>query len=453
MIFLLYILVCLGAGLAVRLLRRWPRLGFAAALLGSTALCALLAATPSNIGVFLGRSLTLDLPARTFLWICTGGAGALALIAPLTFEHPSNQPSVIVANSQGTFFFTSLAPFAISIVVDSFPVAVFTWAIGLIILMLSARPQNEGRVGGAAQFLLLVVIASASLLLSNRFFDLYPLTQENLDLARNTTVFLALGMGLLLTIAPLHIWLGPLADELSPLGMAFLVAVAQPVGVWLLVQRFDVAWLAEKSPMLNVIMIGGLVTVPTGALLAISERRFPRLIAYLSLIPLGTAMIGLGLGTRLGMTGAILGVASRSAGVVLLAGGIAFVHYHIERRWMLFGTFAILAGGLTLAGVPPLLGFAANMPIYLNLGTSSIPTLILLMASSAAAVFSVARVVSSLLTNRSEFQAPAREFGFVPYLCAALLLCITVFVFLLGVFPQRLVDPFMSALNSVMYLK
>ena len=450
----LIVIACVAIGIAVRLLRRLPRLAFAASLLGAGGIGIFLATAPSAPVYFFGRTLTLDPSARAFLWLALSAATALALFAPLTFERASNAPSSVVANSQGAFFFWSLAPLAVAVVMDSFPLAVFAWAIGLIVLMLSAQPQSEGRVGGAAQFLLLIVIASASLLLANRFFDLYPLTPENLDLIRNAVIFIALGFGLLLAVAPLHIWLGPLADELSPLGIAFLVGIAQSIGLWLLLQQMtDVTWLVTKSPLLNVLLFGGLLTAPLGALLALSERRDARLLAYLSLVPLGNALVGCGLGTRLALASVWLVIVNRAWGVALVAGGMSFARHHPERRWQIIGASAILLGGLALAGVPPALGFAADYSIYRDLGGLNPSALVVLIGSNALAVLAILRVVWRVVAERAETEESNREIKIIPHLCVIVAVILFAAMIGAGLFPQLIADPMLETLGKASYLK
>ncbi len=450
----LMVLVCLATGLAIRLLRRLPRLVFVATLIGALGLAVLLATATDAPGDFLGRTLTLDAAARAFLGLSMTMAAALALFGPLTFGRASNAPSAVIANSQGAFFFFSLAPLTLAIVIDSFPLAVFAWAIGLIVLMLLAQPAREGRVGGAAQFLLLTVIAVACLLLSNRFFDLYPLTPENLDLIRNTVVFLALGMGLLLAVVPLHIWLGPLADEMPVLGMAFLVGVAQPVGIWLLMQRLgQVPWLTAKSPLLTVLLYGGVLTAAVGALLALSERRDGRWLVYLSLVPLGHALIGLSLGTQLALTGVMLTLINRAVGIGLIAGGVSFVRYHPERRWQMLGAFAVLFGGLALAGIPPALGLTMRVPIYHDLAAANAPMLLVLLVANAAVLLTTMHAVWDVLKQLPTEDEFTGELKIVPYLCTVVVLVLVVLAVLPGIFPQGFVEPFLATLGSASYLK
>lgn len=443
----------LGIGLTIRLLRRLPRLVFVASLVGTVLLCAILILAPDNTFYFFGRALVLDAGVRSFLWFTMATTAALALFGPLTFEPAADSPAAIIANSQGAFFFWSLAPIVFAIALDSFPLAVFFWAIGLIVLLLMATPRREGRVGGAAQFLLLTVVAIASLFLSNRSFDLYPLTPENLDLVSNTVIFLSLGLGLLLAVTPLHIWLGPLADELPHLGVAFLFGVAQPVGLWLLYRRMsDALWLTDKSPLLTVLLVGGALTVPVGALLALSERRDGRFIAYLSLVSLGHALIGLGLGTRVGLASAFLVMLSRAIGVTLVAGGLSYARHHAERQWQWVGGIAIFAGGLTLAGIPPLLGFAARWSVYHDLATSSLPLVALLLGSNAIAVFATLRTALPLFTARAE-GIETKEIKILPYLCAAVVVVLLFAALAAGLYPQVIADPLIAALGSASYLK
>ncbi|MBM3129647.1 MAG: hypothetical protein FJ009_13605 [Chloroflexi bacterium] len=448
----LLIALCLIAGIAVRLLRRWQRLGLSATLIGVVLLSGFFAAMPSAPVVVLGRSFASDSATRVFLGSILSAASALAVFAPLAFQRASAAPARVGANSQGAFFFWALAPLIAAVTLDSFPLAVFAWAIGLIVLMLSARPQSEGRVGGAAQFLLLIVIASASLLLANRFFDLYPLTPENLDLVRDAVIFLALGFGLLLAIAPLHIWLGPLADELSPLGLAFLVGVAQPVGVWLLLQQMgETTWLVPRSSLLTVLLLGGGLTAPLGALLLLSERRDARWLAYLGLIPLGSVLIGMGLGTRLALAGALLALVNRAWGIALIAGGLSFARHHPARRWQRVGASAILIGGLALAGVAPL-GFAANFAMYRDLSASHPILFVALLGSNGLAVLAVLRVVWRSVNEKIETEETnaARLILYAGVLVAALLVVALIGA---GIFPQVLAEPLLETVGKASYLK
>ncbi len=466
----LLVSTCLATGFVIRLVRRWPRLVFLVTLIGGASLFTLLGAASDEPVDVLGRTFLLDFSARIFLYPAMGGAVALAFFAPLRYDPAEDALAMSISNSRGAFFFGSLAPLIVAMALDSFPLAAFFWALGLIALLFLGRPRREGRAGGAAQFLLLVVIATSSLLLADRFFEFYPLTPENLDLARSAALFLAWGLGVMLALAPLHVWLGSLADEMPLLGTAFLVGVAQPVGLWLLLQRMEkLLWLTEKSALLNLLIVAGVVTVPIGALLALSERRDGRWLAYLSLVSLGHALIGFGLGTRLALTGVVLELLNRAIGVTLVAGGLTFVRYHPERRWQTLGALTILAGGFSLAGIPPTLGSISRWSIYRGLAGMNLSLILLLIASNATALLAIIQVVMPIFNVRAPAIAEGRTVGSpvranpqarfavralpLPYFCAAVVALLLALLIVPGIFPQLIADPIIAALGKADYLK
>ncbi|MBI5303689.1 MAG: hypothetical protein HY868_16255 [Chloroflexi bacterium] len=449
---LLLVIACIIAGVAIRFLRRWPRLVFIATLLAALTLGAIIATASDAPFSFFGRALALDASSRVFLIPAVAIAAALAFFGPLNFDAPSTSFSQILVNSQGAFLFWSLAPLIVAIAIDSFPLAIFFWALGLIVLMLLAQPRREGNVGGAAQFILVTVIAVSSLLLASRLMDLYPLTPENLELIRTTVILLALGLGILLAVAPFHVWLGPLADEIPALGVAFLAGVAQPVGVWLLFQRMNnLFWLTDKSPLFTVLLFGGALTVPVGALLAITEQRDGRLIAYLALVSLGHALIGLGLNTPLATMGALAALFDRALGVALVAGGFSFVRHHPERRWQSVGALAILLGGMTLAGVPPTPGFAARWVIYREFAATNVELVALLAIANAAVFLATVRVVWGILNAPAPEQTD--EVKVVPYLSALVVALLVVCLVVAGLAPQPMANVLTQVIETARYLK
>lgn len=450
---LVLVLMCLGMGLAIRLLRRWPRLVFIATLVGTALLTALLAAIPVDSFNFLGRALVLDDMARVYLIPALAVTAALAFFGPLNFDAPADSPAQILANSQGAFLFWSLAPLIVAMTLDSFPLAIFFWAIGLIVLMLLASPHREGRVGGAAQFLFVIVLATASLLLASRIIDVYPFTPENLDLIRDAVIFLSLGLGLLLAVAPFHIWLGPLADEMPPLGIAFLVGVAQPVGLWIVFERMSqLLWLTDKSPLLIVLLMGGALTAPVGALLAFAERRDGRFVAYLSMVSLGTALMGFSIESPVGVMGGMLALLNRAIGIALIAGGLSFARHHFERRWQLVGAFAILCGGIAIAGIPPAPGFAARWVIYREFADTNAPLLALLLASNAAALLATVRIVWSIVAEMKS-DGDDGEIKIVPYLAVLVVIALLVFLVMAGLAPQWIASAVSDVVGNARYLK
>ncbi len=438
--------LCVGTGLAIRFLHRLPRLIFAATLIGSAAIGGLLATTFESYDL-VGRTLTLDGMSRAFLWLALGTTAALALFGPLTSVRGGQQPATVISNALGAFLFWSLAALIVAIALDSFPLAVFFWALGLIALVFLTRSHRTNRAGGASQFLLLTVVATASLLLANRLIELYPLTPENLDLARAAALFLVIGLGILLAAVPLNLWLGTLADEMPLLGVAFLVGVAQPVGLWLLIQLATrVPWLIEKTPLLAVLYSAGALSALGGAFLVLAERRDNRFVAAFALLALGDALIGLGLWTPIALIGALLVVINRALGVTLMSGGLSLARHHPERRWQTVGILAILAGGWALAGLPPSLGAVARWSIYRDLENPAL--LLALVGASVAGLFALLRFTLPLISANAIGTEEKTETKILPYLGAAVISILIGVVVTTGLFPNLVVDPLQAALSA-----
>jgi formate hydrogenlyase subunit 3/multisubunit Na+/H+ antiporter MnhD subunit len=214
----------------------------------------------------------------------------------------------------------------------------------------------------------------------------------------------------------------------------------------------ELAWLIEKSPLLSSLVAAGILTAPIGALLALSEKRDARWLAYLSLVPLGHTLIGLGLGTHLALVGALVTVFSRALGVALVAGGLTFAQMRPLRKWRRLGALSILVGGFSLAGIPPTLGSAAQLAIYHDLA-SNVGVIALMFSSSAAALLATIRVAWQLIVRSSDEDAQNSESRWVTGICAAVLLLLGFSEILLGIFPQVIADPFLAAMGSAAYLK
>jgi formate hydrogenlyase subunit 3/multisubunit Na+/H+ antiporter MnhD subunit len=426
---------CVVAGIVVRALCRWPRACWLAAFVSVVLIGALLIFAPAASLSFFGRALALDVATRAFLLALFFATSALALLAPLASARPHASPTNALTDAHGAFFLLAFAPFIAAVTLDSFPLAVFAWAMGLGVLMLSARPQSEGRVGGTAQFLLLMVLASASLLLANRFLEVYPLTPENLDLVRAAAIFLALGFGVLLALAPLHFWLGPLADEWSPLGVAFLVGVAQAVGVWVLWQQMNAAlWLTLRSPLLSALLVGGGLTALVGALLALAERRDARALAYLAMVPLGLVGVGMGTGAPLPLAGALVALVSRAWSVALIAGGMHFARHHPARHGQLVSAGALLVGGLALVGLGPFAGFVAYDAIARAVSASHPALFVVLVAAHALALVTIVRRAWRIISAPVESDSRAERVALVAGV--GVVIFVSAMLIGAGIFPQ-----------------
>lgn len=228
------------------------------------------------------------------------------------------------------------------------------------------------------------------------------------DMAGSPTVLGALGLitvGLALKMAlfPLHIWL-PDAHSFSPPGVAALLAAVQvKAGAYALFRiLFDVFGPAYTGtaglPVAQLLTWFGVAGIIYGSVLATRQADVKRLLAYSTVAQLGYIGLGIGIGSRLALIGAILHVLNHAlmkSALFLVAGGIiqrtglkeiARFAGLGKRMVPTMSGFAIAA--LSMVGIPPLAGFwskfylvwaavdEANWVIALVIVSSSMITLV-----------------------------------------------------------------------------
>ena len=130
----------------------------------------------------------------------------------------------------------------------------------------------------------------------------------------------------------------------------------------------------------------GLVTLVGGALLALAHTDLKRLLAYTTISALGSMFFFLGLGSSLAIKTAVVVLIAHAlykGAMFLVAGGVD--HGTGSRDISILGGAglampytALAAGlaGLSMAGIPPLLGFVAKELMYETALTSTLPILL-----------------------------------------------------------------------------
>ncbi|MEX0705135.1 MAG: proton-conducting transporter membrane subunit [Nitriliruptoraceae bacterium] len=183
---------------------------------------------------------------------------------------------------------------------------------------------------------------------------------------------IVLGLALKMALFPLHVWL-PDAHSYSPPGVAALLAAVQvKAGAYALIRiGYDVygtAFLTEGGLPVGVALTWfGAAGIVVGSVLAIRQTDIKRMLAYSTVAQLGYIGVGIGLGSRLALIGALLHVLNHAlmkSGLFLVAGGIIqrtglkeisrFAGLGARMPWTMAG-FAVVAS--SMVGIPPTAGF------------------------------------------------------------------------------------------------
>lgn len=171
---------------------------------------------------------------------------------------------------------------------------------------------------------------------------------------------------------PFHFWLPNAMEAPTPISAYLHSATMVKAGVYLLARLYPV--FGAGSLWQGVVSTLGLVTLVGGALLALAQTDLKRLLAYTTVSALGSMFFLLGVGNSLAIKTALVVLIAHAlykGALFLVAGSVD--HGTGTRDISLLGgvgkampVTAAAAGlaGLSMAGIPPLLGFVAKELMY-----------------------------------------------------------------------------------------
>src|SRR5581483_4509723 len=345
-----------GSAVVVHVARYWRPLAFIASVAATILLLwAVRGATSDPFDLF-GITFTLQPLARDYLLAALALSGVLAIATSFGDTR----------RSLG-FMFWSWIAWLVALSVNDFVVGVFAWATGLAAMVIAMEPRRAQRVGGAAYFLVLIIVASALLLIGNRFAELYPLTPDQISLLESSVLFLTWGLCLLLASVPFFLWLGPMADETPLPIIAILLGLGQPIGLWLLYALIgQYPRLLEQSNLLTILTYGGVAAIIVGGGLCAVERRAARLMSFGALYALGFILLDLSRGTLEGTAYAVIETFARALSLGLIAASITIART-FERRWIKsLALVVFLLGALNLVGLAPGVSLATRWNLLLE---------------------------------------------------------------------------------------
>ena len=283
-------------------------------------------------------------------------------------------------------------------------------------------------------------------------FDYSTLATQSFDI--NTQLFLlvliVVGFGIKIPLVPLHTWLPDAYTEASPATAILLGGILAKLGTYGLIrfglQLFPEAW-TMIAPSLAVI---GTITVVYGALAAIAQRDIKRMVAYSSIGHMGYILVAAAAGTALSILGAVAQMVSHGLILALLFHLVGIVERKAGTRDLdiLNGLMnpirglplisaLLITAGMASAGIPGLVGFAAEFIVFQgSFTTFPIPTLLCIIASGLTAVYFV------ILLNRTCFGKLNNDLAYYPKVLASETipaLVLTAIILFLGVQPNFLV--------------
>jgi len=176
-------------------------------------------------------------------------------------------------------------------------------------------------------------------------------------------------------LVPFHAWL-PDAHPAAPAPVSAMLSgvLIKAIGVYVLARlAFNVFGAGDSE--LSLLRWLGIVSMITGGLLAAGQNDIKRLFAYSSISQIGFIVLGLGLGTPLGLVGALYHLVNHALFKSLLFLNAGTVEYATGTRDLrklgglnqalpVTGATSLI-GSMSIAGLPPFNGFWSKLIIVL----------------------------------------------------------------------------------------
>ena len=233
-----------------------------------------------------------------------------------------------------------------------------------------------------ASLVLLLAIFAMYFVSGGTSFDMIYIQQQgmNWSLAFQVMMFLALffGFGVKMPIVPFHTWLPDAHVEAPTAGSVLLAGLLLKMGSYGLI-RVAIPTLPDGARELQwLIIIVAIVSILYGALASLAQKDLKKLVAFSSISHMGIVLLGFATFSAVGIAAGVFqmfahglitavlfmvcGVTQHIAGTreIPKLGGLA-------QKMPWFATFMMI-GFMASLGLPGLVGFAAEMPVFFSYG-------------------------------------------------------------------------------------
>jgi len=270
---------------------------------------------------------------------------------------------------------------------DMFNLFVFLEIASVASYALVAFGTERHELEAAFKYTVMSTVGSLFILLGIVFLYSYTSTLNMADMANilaqksasNITIMVSvlfiMGFGLKAALVPFHAWL-PDAHPSAPAPISAMLSgiLIKSLGVYTLCRVFYNI-IGINSSLSLILMVLGTLSMVIGVFLAIGQWDFKRLLAYHSISQIGYVILGIGLGTPLGMIGGLFHLFNHSVFKSLLFLNSGAVEYATGTRDLqkmgglmtkmpITGATSLVAS-MSIAGIPPFNGFWSKLIIII----------------------------------------------------------------------------------------
>ncbi|MGI6071728.1 MAG: proton-conducting transporter membrane subunit [Lachnospiraceae bacterium] len=289
------------------------------------------------------------------------------------------------------------------------------------------RNGLDGALEAAFKYLVICSIGSGFILLgiAMLYRQCHTLNMAQLSSILNTTTtpttvfafaMLFAGLAVKAYIVPFHT---PAADAYTtaPASVSMVLSgMGNKAGVYGIIRLMFVIFRAmDNSAIQIMLVVFGSVTMFIGVTMALAQHDFKRLLAFHSISQIGYVITAAGLGTAMGLNGALFHAMNHTLfkGLLFLCAGAVFTAcgtVNLDKlgglsRKMPKTTACFLIGAFSISGLPPFNGFSSKWQIYQAAYTKGAETgnFLFVIVTIVAVVVSVMTLASFIKVTQSVF--------------------------------------------------
>ena len=353
-----------------------------------------------NVSTFASR-FSIDYFTVTVLFII----GMVSMISVLVAKGTINEKSL---NYTNLLMVIIMGMNGLVLVTDLFSLYVFLEITGIASFVLIALFKSREGLEGAFKYLLMSAVATVFLLTSIAFIFMEAGSLLYKDIATyllslnadTTSVFMIIAFILLIAavavksgMMPFHGWL-PDAYQSAPAAVSVLLGglVTKVAGVYAIIRLMNYVFIGIPSISFALGTLA-LISIVFGAVAAVTQNDFKRILAYSSISQIGYIVLGAACGNVLGFLGAVLhffnhatfktGLFVNAAALEKQVGDLDVRELGgLAKQMPVTGISSILSF-LSAAGIPPLAGFWSKLFIIIAVWQAGYPiaTFIAVIAS------------------------------------------------------------------------
>ncbi|MGZ4148620.1 MAG: NADH-quinone oxidoreductase subunit N [Actinomycetota bacterium] len=268
----------------------------------------------------------------------------------------------------------------------------------------------------------------------------------NQAIALLAVAFLAIGFAFKISAAPFHMWTPDVYQGAPTPVTAYMSSATKVAAFFALMRVFDVAFQPLTWTWTPLVYGLALISMVVGAFLGVAQTDVKRMLAYSSIAQAGFILTGLTAPNAIGIRSAMFYLIAYSVvtlgsfGIVMLVGGqgdeerTSLSDYAglARRRPALAGLMTVFL--LSLAGIPPTVGFIAKVNVFgAAIAAGNWPLVVVAVLMSVVAAFFYLRVIVFMYMRAPE--TGTDELEVPPAMPQAVTAVLAVAAVALGVFP------------------